>query len=163
MRSRSIPGCSGIPPLSGWTIFIYSGLVQLDPTLAPRPDLALKWEQPDSRTWEFTLRRDAKFQDGQPVTADDVAYTFTTILDPKLNARFRSLYDPIEKIEAIGPDKVRFVLKEPYAPLLSYLDLGIVPKHAVEAGRNARHQPAGQRPVPLRPLGPRQPHRAGDE
>ena len=125
---------------------IYDGLVQLDASLAPQPDLAISWTQPDPKTWLFTLRLDAKFQDGQRVTPDDVVYTFTTILDPKLNARFRSLYEPIDKVEAVGDNQVRFTLKAPYSPLLSYLDLGIVPKHAVEAGRDLNINPLGSGP-----------------
>lgn len=125
---------------------VYSGLVQLDQQLVPRPDLATRWENPDPRTWIFHLRRDAKFHDGRPVTAADVVFTIRTILDPALNARFRSLYTPIDAIEATDDYTVRIRLKEPYAPLLSYLDVGIVPKHLVEAGRDLNTQPLGSGP-----------------
>ncbi|MFN8720544.1 MAG: ABC transporter substrate-binding protein, partial [Rhodospirillales bacterium] len=70
---------------------LFSGLIQLDETLTPKPDLATSWENPDPRTWVFTIRTDAKFHDGSPVTAEDIVYTYETTLDPKLNARFRSL------------------------------------------------------------------------
>ena len=112
---------------------IYDGLIQLDENLTPRPDLALSWRQPDEKTWVFMMRRDARFHDGRPVTPDDVVFTFKTILDPTLNARFRSLYEPIETVEAVSDDQIRFTLKAPYAPLLSYLDLGIVPRTPVGA------------------------------
>jgi peptide/nickel transport system substrate-binding protein len=125
---------------------LYSGLVQLDASLQPVPDLALSWKQTDPTTWEFTLRPGVQFHDGTKLTAEDVVYTFTTILDPKLNARFRSLYEPIDKIEAMGEDKVRFHLKAPYAPLLSYLDLGVVPKHLAAAGHNLETSPVGSGP-----------------
>jgi peptide/nickel transport system substrate-binding protein len=125
---------------------IYSGLVQLDGSLQPVPDLATKWEKTDPTTWVFTLRTDAKFQDGTPVTPDDVVFTYRTILDPKLNARFRSLFEPIESVEATGPNTVTFKLKSPYAPLLSYMDLGIVPKHLVDAGQDLGTQPVGSGP-----------------
>ena len=125
---------------------VYSGLVALDQQLVPRPDLATGWENPDPRTWIFQLRRDAKFHDGKPVTASDVVFTFRTILDPALNARFRSLYTPIDAIEASDDHTVRITLKEPYAPLLSYLDVGIVPKHLVEGGRDLNTQPLGSGP-----------------
>jgi peptide/nickel transport system substrate-binding protein len=123
---------------------IYDGLIQLDENLAPRPDLAVSWRQPDDKTWLFTLRRDARFHDDRPVTPEDVVYTFKTILDPVLNARFRSLYEPIAAVEAVGDDQVRFTLKAPYAPLLSYLDLGIVPKDA--SGRDLNVNPLGSGP-----------------
>jgi peptide/nickel transport system substrate-binding protein len=125
---------------------VYSGLVQLDQQLAPRPDLATSWENPDPRTWIFHLRNDAKFHDGRPVTAADVVFTIQTILDPTLNARFRSLFTPIDAIEASDDHTVRIRLKEPYAPLLSYLDVGIVPKHLVEGGRDLNIQPLGSGP-----------------
>jgi peptide/nickel transport system substrate-binding protein len=125
---------------------IYSGLVQLDDGLRPVPDLATSWTQPDPQTLVFTLRHDAKFQDGTAVTTDDVVYTYRTILDPKLNARFRTLYEPIASVDATGPDQVTFKLKAPYAPLLSYMDLGIVPKHLAEAGRDLSTDPVGSGP-----------------
>jgi peptide/nickel transport system substrate-binding protein len=121
-------------------------LVQLDAKLQTQPDLAARWENPDPRNWIFHLRSDAKFHDGRPVTAADVVFTYKTILDPALNARFRSLYTPIDDIVAEGDHVVRIRLKEPYAPLLSYLDLGIVPKHAVEGGRDLNANPLGSGP-----------------
>ena len=80
------------------------------------------------------------------MTPEDVVFTYQTILDPKLNARFRTLYEPIASVAATGPNTVTFKLKEPYAPLLSYMDLGIVPKHLVESGRNLEAQPIGSGP-----------------
>ena len=123
---------------------IYDGLIQLDENLTPRPDLALSWLQADEKTWVFTMRRDATFHDGRPVTPDDVVFTFKTILDPALNARFRSLYEPIETVEAVGGDQIRFTLKTPYAPLLNYLDLGIVPKDT--GARDLNANPLGSGP-----------------
>jgi peptide/nickel transport system substrate-binding protein len=139
---------------------IYDGLIQLDENLSPRADLALSWRQTDEKTWVFTLRRDATFHDGRPVTPDDVVYTFKTILDPALNARFRSLYEPIETVEAVGDDQVRFTLKAPYAPLLSYLDRGIVSK---DARARSEREPPRQRPLPLLGVGARRPHRIDSE
>jgi peptide/nickel transport system substrate-binding protein len=123
---------------------IYDGLIQLDENLTPRPDLAVSWRQPDEKTWIFTLRRDARFHDGRPVRPEDVVYTFKTILDPALNARFRSLYEPLETVEAVGDDQVRFALKAPYSPLLEYLDLGIVPKDS--GARDLNANPLGSGP-----------------
>lgn len=128
---------------------VFSGLVQLDAALKPQPDLATSWENPDPLTWRFTLRGDAKFHDGKPVTAADVVYTFETLLDPKLNARFRSLYTPIASVKADGDTKVEIKLKEPYAPLLSYLDVGIVPRHLGEANADLQNAPIGSGPFKL--------------
>jgi peptide/nickel transport system substrate-binding protein len=110
------------------TDLIYDGLVHLSANLTPEPDLAVSWQNPDPTHWIFKLRPGVTFQDGSPFTADDVVYTYQAVLDPKFNAPMRALYTPISKIEAKDPLTVEFTLSTPYAPLLSYLDLGIVPK-----------------------------------
>lgn len=125
---------------------VYDGLVRLSPGLLPQPNLALKWEQTDPTTIVFDLRDDAKFHDGKPVLASDVVFTYTTILDPKLASNAASLFAPIQSVEALGDHQVKFTLKHPYAPLLSYLDIGIVPQHLVEAGHDLSAQPVGSGP-----------------
>jgi peptide/nickel transport system substrate-binding protein len=106
---------------------IYSGLVHLTPELEPVPDLAESWESPDPKTIVFTLREGLKFSDGSALTAEDVVFTFETILNPDFSAPQRGLFTPIESVEAVDERTVRFNLASPYAPLLSYLDMGIVP------------------------------------
>jgi peptide/nickel transport system substrate-binding protein len=128
---------------------LYDGLVQLDSALQPVPDLAESWEHPNPTTWVFRLREGARFHDGSPVSAEDVVYTFETILDPALRAPARNLYVPINKIEAVDDRTVRFILVAPYAPLLSYLDMGIVPKHLAEAGHDLSSRPVGSGPYRL--------------
>ena len=128
---------------------LYDGLVQLDANLQPKPDLAENWTNPEPTVWIFTLREGVKFHDGTQLDADDVVFTFQTILDPDLKARFRSLFTPIETIEAVDDRTVKITLKEPYAPLLSYLDMGIVPKDYVEGGGDLSSSPVGTGPLKL--------------
>jgi peptide/nickel transport system substrate-binding protein len=128
---------------------IYDGLVQLDRRLVPGPGLAESWENPEPTTWVFHLREKARFHDGEAVTADDVVYTFETLLDPDFKAPLRSLYTPIARVEAVGPRTVRLTLSEPYAPLLYYLDVGIVPRHRGESG-DLDSQAVGSGPYRLR-------------
>jgi len=115
---------------------VYDGLVELDAQLVPRPALAESWTQVSPTVWVFRLRRGVRFHDGSPFTAEDVVFTFTTILDPALRAPLRGLVTPISKVEAVDETTVRFTLSAPYAPLLRYLDGsqagGIVSKRAVE-------------------------------
>ncbi|MBX6351086.1 MAG: ABC transporter substrate-binding protein [Clostridia bacterium] len=125
---------------------IFDGLVQLDANLRPVPDLATSWDNPDPTTWIFHLRDGVKFQDGTDVTADDVVYTFQTILDPAFKAPNRNLYTPIQAVEAVDPHTVKFTLAAPYAPLLSYLDMGIVPKHLAEKDPEFGSHPVGSGP-----------------
>ncbi|HEY7581706.1 MAG TPA: ABC transporter substrate-binding protein [Acetobacteraceae bacterium] len=128
---------------------LFDGLIELDAKSQPQPGLAQSWDHPDATTWIFHLR-DAKFADGTPVSADDVAYTFQTTLDPKMASRFRGWLTPIKAITATDAHTVRMELSQPYAPLLGYMELGIVPK-AVAAAPNAdlSAHPVGSGPMRL--------------
>jgi peptide/nickel transport system substrate-binding protein len=128
---------------------LFDGLIELDSKSQPQPGLAKSWDHPDPTTWIFHLR-DAEFQNGTPVTADDVVYTFETTLDPKMASRFRGLLTPIKSITAVDPKTVRIDLSQPYAPLLYYMELGIVPK-AVASAPNAEisAHPVGSGPMRL--------------
>jgi peptide/nickel transport system substrate-binding protein len=126
---------------------VYDGLVYLNDQVTPQPALAASWENPTPTTWVFHLRNGVVFQDGQPFTADDVVYTYQSILDPKSQAPYRALYTPIKAVEKVDATTVRMTTDVPYAPLLSYLDIGIVPKHIAERndGSLAQH-PVGTGP-----------------
>lgn len=62
---------------------------------------------PDNKSVTFVLRKEAKFHDGTPITAEDVAFTFDT-LKSKGNPMFASYYRKISSAEVLGPLKVRF-------------------------------------------------------
>ncbi len=128
---------------------IFAGLVHLTPSLKAVPDLAASWENPDPTTWVFHLRDGLTFSDGTPLTADDVVYTFQTETDPKFGSPMRALYAPIKSIEAVDPKTVKFTLSAPYAPLLSYMDLGIVSKAEADAGKDIANNPIGAGPMKL--------------
>ncbi|MGE5630345.1 MAG: ABC transporter substrate-binding protein [Caulobacteraceae bacterium] len=109
---------------------VFDGLVYIDENLKAQPALAESWENPDPTTWIFKLRDNVYFHNGTKLTAKDVKYTYDTILDEKFAAPYRSLYEPIKSVEAVDDLTVKFTLSNPYAPLLSYMDMGIVPADA---------------------------------
>ncbi|TRY26607.1 ABC transporter substrate-binding protein [Brevibacillus sp. LEMMJ03] len=129
---------------------VYDGLVRLSDKMEPQPALAEKWENPDPTTWIFTLRKGVTFHDGTPFTAADVKYTYDSLLDPNVKAPYAKLYAPISKVDVVDDYTVKFTLKQPYAPLLSYLDLGIVPKHVAEKpDQSLSSHPVGTGPYKL--------------
>src|SRR5690606_16081584 len=129
---------------------IFNGLVTLDANQVPQPDLGTSWEFVSPTELVFQLREGVVFHDGSPFDAEDVVYTYTTLVDPDFGAPRRSLYTPIQEVVADGPYQVRFVLSQPYAPLLQYLDMGIVPSDAAEAaGAASGDQPIGTGPFRL--------------
>ena len=111
---------------------VFDGLVQLDTELVPQPALAERWENPDPTTWVFHLRQGASFHDGEAVTAEDVVYTYQSILEESFGAPNRALYVPITSVTARDPQTVEFKLSEAYAPFLNYMEMGIVPQHVAE-------------------------------
>ena len=107
----------------------YDFLVGFDAkTLAPRPELATKWEvSPDGKMWTFTIRGDGKWQDGVPVTARDVAFTFNYINENQpLN--LSAYTDGITKAEAVDDTTVKIYTKAPKANILQMV-VPILPEH----------------------------------
>jgi peptide/nickel transport system substrate-binding protein len=115
---------------------LFDGLTKPGKDLSPAPDLATSWEpSEDGMAWTFELRNDVKWHDGQPFTAEDVAYTFNEIvLKPELGANSSSYFKAVDRVEVIDTDTVVFHLKRPFAALPSYLayNAGILPKHIFE-------------------------------
>src|SRR5579872_3016611 len=106
----------------------FNGLVSISPDYSPAPDLATSWDNPDQKTWVFHLRPGVTFHDGSSLTSADVKYTYESVLDPSFNSPARSFYLAIQDIAATDPNTVTFTLNAPFAPFLSYMDLGIVPQ-----------------------------------
>jgi peptide/nickel transport system substrate-binding protein len=110
---------------------IFSGLVKFDSTGLPVPDLAQGWVVSDGgKTYTVVIRPDAVWQDGYPVTAKDVVYTFGLIQQDGYpgSKELADLWRPI-KVTALSAKLVRFELAEPYAPFLDYLAMGLLPEH----------------------------------
>ncbi len=97
--------------------------------------LAKSWAQTSPTSYEFELRDDIKFHDGQPLSADDVVYTLNYLIDPKTNLRFKSTWAWVRSVEKLGPLKLRINAKEPVPGGLMFMAYGwpIYPKHIHEA------------------------------
>lgn len=110
---------------------IASGLTAVDTrTMEPRLELATRIEQVDALTIDVTVRDDARFSDGSPLTAADVAGTYMSVLAPdSTSASHKTLTDRFSSVEATGPLVARFHLKAPLATFTSDVDFGIVSFH----------------------------------
>lgn len=110
---------------------IFSGLAKFDSSGLPVPDLAQGWVVSDGgKTYTVVIRPDAVWQDGYPVTAKDVVYTFSLIQQDGYPGQkmMADLWKPV-KITALSAKLVRFELSEPYAPFLDFLSTGLLPEH----------------------------------
>src|SRR5207249_7620239 len=144
---------------------IFDGLVSFDETLAITPALAEFWRASrDGLTWTFTLRKGVRFHNGREVTAEDVVYSLTRILDPKIRSGAADLFGTIKGAHEFREGRARTVvglvaqdrytvqvtLDEAVGPFVAVLAVGhakIVPKDAVEQlGEAFGTQPVGTGP-----------------
>ena len=144
---------------------LFDGLVQFDQTLAATPALAQFWTSSrDGLTWTFTLRKGVRFHHGRELTADDVVYSFTRILDPKTRSGASDLFASVRGAQefkegrashvsglvALGRYTVQITLSEAFPPFVSVLAEGhvkIVPREIVERqGEAFGVQPIGTGP-----------------
>lgn len=107
----------------------YSGLMKISPKGEIIPDIAESYTiSPDGLTYSFTIKKNAVFHDGKPITADDVLFTILKAQDPILKSPKRSSWDGIT-VTKISDTEISFSLKQPYGPFLENTTLGILPKH----------------------------------
>jgi peptide/nickel transport system substrate-binding protein/oligopeptide transport system substrate-binding protein len=144
---------------------VFDSLVQFDANLKPIPALAEFWEASrDGRTWTFALRQGVKFHNGREMTAQDVVYSFSRLLDSTKLLPVTELFQhmqgvkefragkaaSVQGLQAQGRYTFRMVLEEPLAPLLTVLGLAntaVVPREEVEKpGGDFGHAPVGTGP-----------------
>ena len=126
----------GFDPIKGWGEYgnplFQSTLIKRDADLRLVGDLATQWGlSKDGKTWTVTLRDDAQFADGQPLTAEDVAFTFDTAKKADSTVDLTNL----ASAKALDPKTVEITLHKPQVTFTHLLaTLGIVPKHAYADG-----------------------------
>jgi len=133
------------------TTNVFRGLVAMDPeSLEVVPAVAASWTvSPDGLVYTFRLRPDARFQNGRPVTADDVAWSFRRLLGKETHSPRRWLLEPVAGatdfaegratdvtgIAVSAPDVVTLRLERPFAPFLGMLTMSgasIVPREVYD-------------------------------
>ena len=92
---------------------VYDYLVDIDPQSNVIPRLASSWEvSDDGLRYTFTLAEGAVWHDGDPVTAEDVVWTFERLRDPDVGSGAADVFTEISSIEASGDNEVVFTLSE---------------------------------------------------
>ena len=149
----------------GMEKWIYDALLDYDSDMNMIPHIAEMPEvSADGTVFTFTLREGVKFHNGRELTADDVAYTITRVIDPETMSPGQSFYftikgseefangeaDSVEGIEVLDDHTIRFTLTQPDASFLNVIALNfsfIVPKEEVEKwGEEFGRHPMGTGP-----------------
>lgn len=126
---------------------IFDSLVKPNEKLELQPSLAKSWTvSPDGKVYTFELNANVKWHDGVAFTAKDVAFTFSSLANPKYDAGAYSRVEPIvgakefhdgkassvSGIKALSDTKIEFTLTQPNAAFLANLSIGIIPEHILK-------------------------------
>jgi len=130
---------------------IFSGLIRFDARGFPQPDLAESWgTSADGTIYNFTLRTNAFWHDGAPVTSDDVLFTIERLKSASLFPQdIKEMWNQIE-VKKLDDHNLKFTLPEPFAPFLDYVAFGILPKHWLESTPSDQ---LASSPFNIQPLG----------
>ena len=133
------------------TRVVYSSLFKLDKDLKLQNDVADNVElSTDGKVYTVHMRQDVTWHDGMPLTAEDVLFTIRSIQTPEYGSPLAPAFQGVQ-VDKVDDFTIRFALqKTPYAPFLSSLTVGIVPKHVWE---NVPPRNAGLAEQELKPVG----------
>ncbi len=130
---------------------LYGALVRYNSAGDTIPELAESFAiSADATLYNFTIREDALWHDGEPVTANDVIYTFSKFSDESLPIPddLRQLWSEIQIVK-LDDKNVQFQLPEPFAPFMDYMTVGLLPDHLLR-GVNAEdlvNHPFNREPI----------------
>ncbi len=128
---------------------LFSGLVRNGSGGTIVPDLAERWSvDATGKTWTVDLRADARWHDGEPVTADDVIFTIQTMQDPAYTGPGSTSWSEVT-VTASSPRRVVFSLQTPLGGFLQALTQPIAPAHLLAdiPVEDLADDPFGRQPV----------------
>lgn len=128
---------------------IYSSLFKYDQNGVLTNDLAESYEINNDREYTIKIRDNAKWHNGDQLTADDVIFTVDAIQNSEYRSPLKSSLSGVE-VEKIDDKTVKFTLGDPYAPFLEVLTFGILPKRVWE---NISPSSASLSELNLKPIG----------
>jgi len=127
---------------------IFDPLVTTDERAEIVPHLAYKWESVEGRVYTFFLRPEVEFHSGKKLTAEDVKYTFESLLDESFFSPKKEHFRIIQAIDVVDDLTVRFTLREPFSSfLINVAGIGIIPQGS---GGECQLRPIGSGPFKFR-------------
>lgn len=131
---------------------VYNGLLKYDENLVLVGDLASNWEvSENNKEITFYLKENINWQDGEPLTSEDVKFTYELIVDNRTPTAYDSDFRIVDKIEVIDNQTVKVFYKEAYAPALASWTTSILPAHLLK-GVEITKSPLQRKPVGTGPF-----------
>ena len=116
------PHFHNLSPNNSMMLHVFDALIQRDENQKLVPGLATSWKALDDLTWEFKLRKNVRFHDGTPFTAEDVAFTLKRAPDvPNSPSSFATFTKPIIEVKIVDPHTIVFKTATPHVLLPSDL------------------------------------------
>src|SRR5207248_1146163 len=113
---------------------VYNGLVTHDKDTNLIPDLAESWDlSPNCLDLTFKLRKNVRWHDGRPFTADDVVFTHRLMIDPRTPSPYKDDFAQVASVAAVDPYTVQVRYKEPFAKAVMTWGQTMLPRHLLEA------------------------------
>ena len=131
--SGLIPNITGDKYSHDAVSLIYSGLINHDKDTNIIPDLAESWDlASDCREVTLRLRKNVRWHDGKPFTADDVVFTYQLMTHPKTPSPYKDDFEDVASVDITAPFTVRVRYKQPFANALYIWGQWMLPKHLLE-------------------------------
>jgi len=112
---------------------VFNGLVKYNEEIEMVGDLAERWDiEREGLDIIFHLRKNVRWHDGHPFTADDVLFTYQKLIDPTVKTPYSGDFERVERLEKIDEYTIKVVYKEPFSPGLASWGMSIMPKHLLE-------------------------------
>ncbi|MGO8868384.1 MAG: ABC transporter substrate-binding protein [Alphaproteobacteria bacterium] len=132
---------------------VYNTLTQLDEHSQPQPELAESFEPDKTATrWVFKIRKGVTYQDGTPLTMDDIIYSILRHKDPKLGSSARPLVANVSDVKSDGPNSIVVELASPDVDLP--IMIGIFQFTIVKNGTTDFSNPIGTGPFKVKEFNP---------
>jgi peptide/nickel transport system substrate-binding protein len=112
---------------------LFNGLLKYDKNILLTGDLAESWEIKDAGLRIiFHLRKNVRWHDGAPFTAEDVKFTFEKLIDPDIRTPYSGDFMKVKELNIIDPFTVEVKYDAPFSPGLASWGMGIMPKHILK-------------------------------
>ncbi len=112
---------------------VFNGLIKYDKDLMLVGDLAESWEVNEGGLEIiFNLKKNVKWHDGASFTAEDVEFTYKSLINPQVRTPYSGDFEKVESFEIIDAYKIKINYKEAFSPGLSSWGMNIMPKHILE-------------------------------
>jgi len=142
-----VPVLASDSPSSYIVSLVFNGLVKYNEKVEIVGDLAKSWDIEDGgHTIIFHLRKNVKWHDKHPFTAEDVIFTYRSLIDPNVPTPYSGDFKIIESVTKLGDYTLKVTYKEPFAPGLSSWIMPIMPKHIL-SGEDLRTTKFKRNPI----------------